>query len=551
MKIILDEIEFILPEATFRTVKDSHTLGRVKKANEISKNLWNYQIKFEDKLIECEIKYGKNTVSKILCACGRSNIKHPCLHAWIASYWHFREVIPQRTTAKQNSPTQKLSDIDFGEINNQELNRFVQLSLKLNQNLIPWTRFILPIEGSIKEIFSYFQLALAHFDVQDTGSEKKQRLKQYKEHLLALEFVYEQSLLHFIQGDLEKAYGKIFSCHVKLNEWLSYYTRHNHSRLSKLQNDVYNAAEQILKSIKAPELQESLFQFHTSFLHQQHTSIAHHKNNVFNLILENVYSKSHKTNYYEILISQCQKPEFYSTNEFEAVYCLINLFDFKDFESIFKNFLATNISSQTWLILIHKIRENDSTLIFKSHLELIFSGTSSSEVRKSIATLIIESFIQSGQIDKARIEAKKYSILLLNLAFAKIYFSEKDDNSMDIYLKEFGKHHKKSHNEFLLELFYSLHENEKLINIIPEIDNVETIILFDSILFKSHWSELLEAYLLRCQLHLATHAGTQAVNYIDKIKSHIRTYGTKSQFEQFQLKVQQLFPERAQLVITK
>ena len=41
MNIILDQIEFILPESVFRLVKNSVELGRVKKASEVKKIFGN------------------------------------------------------------------------------------------------------------------------------------------------------------------------------------------------------------------------------------------------------------------------------------------------------------------------------------------------------------------------------------------------------------------------------------------------------------------------------------------------------------------------------
>lgn len=551
MKIILDEIEFTLPEATFRTIKDSYTLGRVKKANEISKNLWNYQIKFEDKLIECELKYGKNQVSKILCACGRSNTKHPCLHSWIAAYWHFKEIVPQRKPKKDSVSTIKIAQIDFSQLDNKDLARFIQLSLKLHKNLIPWTRLIIPIEADINVIYNTYYQTLSELDIPLSETVPKNRLKYYRDQMMLLEFVYDQSIQHYLYGNLEQSYVKLFSCILKLNQWIRHYIQHNHTRMLKLQTDLFNATEQVLKSIKAPELQESIFQFNLNYILKNPTIIYHHNINTYNLLLENAHSKKHKQEYYKCLLHDCGQDFFFQNNEFESIYYLIQALQSEDFKNLFKNNNLQYISNITWLMLLKELKENDHVQYYYLQLKSIYLNNKSSEVKKNIATALVESLIKQDKIEEAKLEAKYFSLDLLNINFAKIYLEGLPDKNLDLYVNELKKKNNESDTGFLIELYYELKEKERLVLALNSTDDLTHILSYDKILFDTHWNSLLNIYIKKCEAHINQFIGNEALSFVDKIKSHIRTFGTKSQFEQFNLEVQKLFPERKQLVSIK
>ena len=68
MKIVLDSIDFILPEDKMDLVRKALFSGQIKKASQISKDTWHYLLRADDALLECQIRYGQNQVSAIQCA---------------------------------------------------------------------------------------------------------------------------------------------------------------------------------------------------------------------------------------------------------------------------------------------------------------------------------------------------------------------------------------------------------------------------------------------------------------------------------------------------
>ncbi|HNC36369.1 MAG TPA: hypothetical protein PLD32_07375, partial [Saprospiraceae bacterium] len=181
MKIILDQIEFDLPEPIFKVVQGALQSGKVKKAIEISKNLWNFQIKFDDALVETELRFGKNQASKVVCACGRSNPRHPCIHAWIASYWYFWEIARHRKN-KEKNPGNAKTVAELMYANPRELQAIVKLFCKLDKKNIDWASVLLTPAIRSPELYHYLQQKLSAFDPQQNkGSSYLSRL--YREHI--------------------------------------------------------------------------------------------------------------------------------------------------------------------------------------------------------------------------------------------------------------------------------------------------------------------------------------------------------------------------------
>ncbi len=551
MKIILDEIEFILPEPTFQMIKDAYNHGRVQKASELSKNYWSYQIKHEDKLLECELKYGKNQVSKILCACGRTNIKQPCLHAWIAAYWHYKKVVCEKNQNKPVKEKVRLEHLDFSKTELSELTRFIQLTIKLNKNLETWVQLIIPsIENGVS-VFHQFTTFLNNFNPHKSTVNKNNKLKLYKEQLLAIDFIYEQALHDFIQGSLEKAFYKMLACFIKLSEWLPEYKLHNHAKMMKLNNNLYHATDQALKSIKSAELSESLFKSSMDILTSNINSPVHYKENIYQLLLNNTKTKNQKKIIEDHIKHLCCNRIWLLNNEVETIFFLINNLDFTEFKKTFTSEPFEQISNQSWLILIQKIKEADLLLHYIEHLKLIFEKSLSTEVKRRIAQSIIESYIYNNNLHSAKEDAKHFSIVLKDINMAKIYFSDNESSNIEHYIDEYYKLYPKSDDVFLLQLLHILEEKDLLLNYFIKTENIDDIFAYDSILYKTHWEQIKNIYLNYSENYLDNFVGLQANQFLEKVKSNIKLKTNKIQFENFNSEFQKRFPERLKITSIK
>ncbi|MEP7196534.1 MAG: hypothetical protein ABI851_08440 [Saprospiraceae bacterium] len=550
MKIILDQIEFMLPEATYRLVSSSHALGRVKKANEVSKNIWNYNIKFEDSFIECEIKYGRNQVNKIQCACGRSNTKHPCLHAWIAAYWHYKEVVLPKSSSNTKADNFKLTKFDFSEYSQEELIQFIKLILKIDSKLNRWTELFLVKAYHNEDLFNFCLRVFNKFESTDTINKASNKLKLYKEQVQLLEYLYEQCIQDYIQGDIKSAFYKCLANLIKTDQWLSLYQSNNHLKLLRLYENQHKALEQILKGIKAAELYEVFLEFTIKILNENKYLIRNKTENIYSVLLNTANTKAQSKIINELIVSKIQSKEIFEANELETILFIINTLDIKVFKNLLKNELAANVSTQSWLMMIEYLKENQFIETFEEHLSLINQFVNNKDVKIKAAESIITHQLMSNQIEKCIQNAKKYAIQLSHLNFAKLYFSKLENNPSNImeFINEYKSANSILDQYFILDIFTYVDEKEFLVNEIELSNSLEITMNYDSSLFKNHWNRLLAIYYKLSEQFLNNHAGTQAFLYIDKIRKHILKYGKKSMVDEFSNEVQKLFPERSKLL---
>ncbi|MCC6815944.1 MAG: hypothetical protein IT267_05990 [Saprospiraceae bacterium] len=545
MKIVLEEIEFILPEATFKSVRDAHTLGRIHKANEISKNLWNYSIRFEDKLIECEIKYTNNHVSKIICACGRNNTKHPCLHAWIAAYWHYKEIISSKKEENSKKLLTELPTIDYSSIKASSAINFIQLSLKLNKSLYAWIRLILTPDSQCTNHLKYYIDILSEFNPKVFHSTKNNKLKLYKDQILALEFLYDQAISDYLNSEPKNAFLKISACQIKISEWLRDYIQYNHIRMLKLNSKLYNAGNQIMKGIKSSELLEELITGVLNVLSTINVSILHHRENLFSILLENANTKRITQQILRTIKAKSNDRSWIECSEKEAIRFLMNILGIEDFEQYILN-NKDSVASQSWLALLKEYKENDDLFKYLNQIEILYQHLDAHEIKKECALLIVESLIVQNKIHEYRQRSKRYSIELKNLNLARVYFENYSKEDLLSYIEDFYKIHLST--EFILILLVNLSEVDLLIPYIDKLDDISSVLKFDSLLFKSHWKQLLPIYNKHIHLVYLSQAGQQAFQNVELIRKHIKKNGTRPQLDEFESELLKNHPERLNFV---
>ncbi|MEO6189266.1 MAG: hypothetical protein ABIO44_01825 [Saprospiraceae bacterium] len=550
MKIILDQIEFMLPEAIFKMVSNSHISGRIKKANEVNKNIWNYQIKFEDSIIECELKYGRNQVSKIICGCGRSNVKHPCLHAWIAAYWHYKEIVQLIKVQNEQETKTKKSNPDFDNLNSTELIQFIQLSLKIDRNLNKWSEILLKKKLQDEPHYDFLMVKMKIFDAPFSPKANTSPLKQYKDQTELIGILYEQAVQEFIDGHLEEAFFKSLACIIKSDEWLTLYQQNNHVKLLKLYLNLHKAIEQIYKSIKSPELLDKLFIFTTDILENTSYAIRNKTENLYSIFFNYSINKNNKNKILSLITQKIESNSFFTNNEIEPLMFLINNLSLNEFKLELKKNLAICITTQTWLMLLESLKENDIIEHFEEHLNSIYKEVSKKEVKLRTAEYILQTLIQSNQVEICKKKARDFAINLSHIPFAKIFFDCIDikTREAELFIKDYKILNKNKNPEFIFELLKEINIPELLLTEIKECTSIDLIMKFDISIFKEYKFELVEVYKKLSKEFLLTHVGHQAFNYIDNIKKHISIYGNKSLAEKFLIDIQTLYPERTKLI---
>lgn len=545
MNIILDQIEFILPESVFRLVKNSVELGRVKKASEVKKNIWQFIIKYEDSYVECEIKFGRNQVQKIICACGRSNLKHPCLHSWIASFWYYNEVVLNKTQSKP--VTTALQEIDYSKLSVDQLVPFVKLSLKLHKDLARWADMLINYSIVEFDTASDFLQKLNTFRL-DKNSNSSSKLKIFNEQLILLNQLYNQVLEQYSSGFLEIAFSKTLCTIIKTSEWITDYPLNNHQKLSKLFFDFHMVFEQIIKDIKSPELLDHCLDLSENILSEHYYRLLHPIQNIYTHLLNAGTNKKIKENIKKIYIQNLIKNE--PSIDLINIQFILNYFDLNKFKSILHEHLTHSVSIQTWLILLKKLEEQGQLLLFDKHLICILKEIKHRETQLKYASKIINEYNEQGLTVEAATLSKDLSVLLLSPEIAKLYYlsTNKSVDKLHELMQVFKAQKHIDHEILILEILNQTEQTEQLLIELQNCQNIELVMQYDKILYSKYANEILLIYINFAARCFNDYAGQAAYQYIEKIKSHIQFHGRKILSDRFDKEIQRLFPERNKLL---
>ncbi len=548
MKIILDQIEFDLPESIFRLVENAHLTGKVKKALEISKSRWNFQIKFDDALVECEIKYGKNCVTKIHCACGRSNSKHPCIHGLIAAYWYYKEVYLHKKL--KNTPSVKSSfELITDEYTHIELGTFINFCFKLDKNLKKWAELLLSKNFAGADLFHFIYYKLEDIEKSLSLTSRNSILKSYREQCELLQALYDQSVIEYTHGNIEPALYKCFASLLKSNQWLVTYVNNNHTRLQTIHTNLHNAFDQMLRSIKAAELIQKMFEFILTELKSKPYAIYQHKQNIYYTLLNSYSNHSFIKKNDEIIIDNLKSGVLQKLNISESLLFVISYFKDNNFKEFFNHEMIGQFDSQTWLITLQKIEDLELLSGFEDQLQYLFDNLQVSELRNRIAEILLKHLIASGNIKLCSEKARQFAIQLSKIKYATIFFEcvEFDSSQINAFINDYHSVHPKE-DEFVLELLSQTNESELLLSELEKNESFTTLMKYDSHIFKHYSKRLIAKYCNLAEEYLNNHAGQQAFNTVEQIKKHIAKVGYKSHAEEFMNAVQKLYPERTKII---
>lgn len=547
MKIILDQIEFDLPEPIFKVVQGALQSGKVKKAIEISKNLWNFQIKFDDALVETELRFGKNQASKVVCACGRSNPRHPCIHAWIASYWYFWEIARRRKN-KEKNPGNAKTVAELMNANPRELQAIVKLFCKLDKKNIDWASVLLTPAMRSPELYHYLQQKLSAFDPQQNkGSSYLSRL--YREHIELGQMLYHNALEDYAEGNPEPAIIKLLVLSIRFSRWLQHYEKFNHTRLLLLLGNIHKAFEELLKSLKAPDLLEKVLELTVAELTEKEYPVFHHEENLYITLLHlknNVVKSSSVKNLIFLNINSGRAIGFIPE---QLLLLAVQSLTSKEWNKILLSSTVLNLTSPVWLRFLDKISELSMTAAHFGQIMTVYESLPYYEVRCKAADLLVTESIHHKNIEEARLLTRRFSLELSQPGMARSYFllEEYAPEKIRSFIEDYKKLHSNASHEFILLLLEENELYELLVDELENEDNIEIIIKYDRHLFNQYSKKMLNKYLVLSGQFLNQFAGHQAYEYIDRIRKHISKYGTKAHNAEFSDHVQKLFPERTNL----
>ncbi|MDQ3141097.1 MAG: hypothetical protein M3Q56_02500 [Bacteroidota bacterium] len=540
MKIILDSIELQLEPYQYTQFTQWIAAGCIRKANQKNKYKWAYLIKTDTDLVETEIVFAENSIKAFQCAC-KPNATLPCEHVWIASIWHIQNIDHKKQPQTKLPKTQDILNYLHPETTKEELLHFLQICFSIHPNLKLWFQLFFPsVLESIQGKLQYDDL-LRNFEKPIKSSEIQQ-IKMTKLQLTALQYMYERSLDLFNRNQILDAFEMASSGLHKSFEW-SYQAHHQSNAKSQaLSIRLFELMELLIQSIKEPTLREQVFEKSVSLLSKPYYLILHKENNLAILLFSAYREPVFQHQIKKVLIQKLQDEPFHisvAANVFS-----IFLFCYKNHPP---DEILQNISPQYFLQWLNQhtiYKFEGQSRLYK---QLLHNIKNEFYIPLFVDSLL-DYYIRIDDKENIKFYSHYGLIHCQQLKYVKIYKSFETLELQDIkQILILLKNLPPVHPEFKLELLKELEFLPLLEEEIYTSYSMDTVMKFDHALLKSNSENALLFYIEISKKHLLEYAGTIAYDYIEKIKKHIRKYGSADQEKKYIEKLKSYFPERISL----
>ncbi len=109
--------------------------------------------------------------------------------------------------------------------------------------------------------------------------------------------------------------------------------------------------------------------------------------------------------------------------------------------------------------------------------------------------------------------------------------------------------HQANHTKhYLLDLLNNMNQDHFLFEELSKLDQIETIMKYDHRLLNSEPQKMIQLFVKLTKNHLNQYVGAPAFQFMDKIKSHLLTQGSKEHMKIYTQEINQLFPERQSIL---
>ena len=553
MKIQLDSIEFSITEERLGKIKHWIQGGQIKKAIQTSKDTWNYHLKAEDMLIECEMSYGKNNVKKINCACGQGNRINPCIHAWTLAYWHYINIVQEKNKAsnpviKLESRAQIIQKLSI--VPQDELIRFINISLKIHPSLNAWARLAFLHHESEEHIYDSYLEALDYFTISGKDLSAFSKVKHYKQQLALLDTLYDIGIQQFINGEVYLPVQSMLAAVIQSYKWLLQYQDINTDKLKLVIQKLHLVLFQLIKGIKAPDLRETIYTLVHTTLSKNNYYLLFDEENLFQLLIFCFQEKNYKTRTIQLIEDKINTEPHFFKEGITPILFLAKLFPTNAFIKIIDQYqLFDRIPSPHWLSLIQYIKDRSQVKESAKFFEYFVAKHPSMDVKHFAADAYLKLLIIEQETDKLNKWSRIYSLQFQHLAFGQIWMTSANPEPTEIqkYIEECN--HQANHvKHYLLDLLNNMNQDHFLFEELSKLDQIETIMKYDHRLLNSEPQKMIQLFVKLTKNHLNQYVGAPAFQFMDKIKSHLLTQGSKEHMKIYTQEINQLFPERQSIL---
>ncbi len=537
--INFDFIEFEISEQDLELFKMSISQGCIRRVDQLTANKWHYLLKYDDKLLEVEITYNKNSIKQFQCACGARSSGKMCKHVQLACYWH---VVTINSQNKSKSLSRPFTSNQLEHSSEEDLRYYLSFLSRQSQINKEWLHFFDSARSTSPHPIEKYITLIDHF-VQYIDQHTRHSISKIKYLLQFYEELYYISFYHYKQSNIEEAISALLAGIHKLQEWHIQLDWKNQSRFVNINEKFHSALEQFLSSIIAPRALSKILKMISGVMIRPEYLILNSKSNLFKLVKHLNKKSNHDKSYFNDIILKLDQ----NIRE-EYKYNLLNYL-YEEYPAELKGYLIKKEITKSvywvigWLDWHHKKMDTDYLL----DLYCCIYDASTIEMKSHIALKIADLYPQNHKTDSGNLLIKLY-LDTGHLKLLDVYFKDQTftHEKFDLFLRNLQTElsDKKLTQTQKFELAIYSKQWTLLIGLFQHSEDLEMLLKYDSRLPEEFHAQLIELYIAFTKKYLESHVGHKSHVKLEQITRHIKAlYSSKLQAA-YAKEIKQFFPTR-------
>ena len=537
--INFDFIEFEISETDLELYKKNITQGCIRRVDQLSANKWHYLLKADDRLLEVEIIYNRNSIKQFQCACGAHSIGKICKHVQLVCYWHVKTIGEKNETTSSST---SLAPAHFVHSSAEDLKYYLSFLSKQSRLNKEWLHFFevarstvpFPYQKYIALIENFYQVIL--IQTRNSASKIKYQLQFFEE-------LYYISFYHYKQSNIEDAIHALLAGTIKLHEWNIKLDWKNQTRLIAINEKLHSALEQFLSSIIAPRALNKLAKMISELMTQPDYLILNEKSNLFKI--SKLYFDKDKSSvtYFDSLTSKLNlniKDEY----KFQLLDYL-----YAEYPEALKNYLIKIEINKSvyWVLSWMDVRKNQLSADYLLDLFSSIYEVSSLEMKSLIALKIAELYTHNHDATIGQLLIKYY-LEVGQVKLLEVYFKEQEftNKKFKLFLQNLETAVSNSELNNVQKLDFAFYSKQwpVLIDLFYEADDIELVLKYDLKIPEEYHTQLLDLYIKLTKRYLESYVGQRSHQKFEHITRHIKSIYKNKFHSAYVNEIKQLFPNR-------
>ncbi|MBK9108047.1 MAG: hypothetical protein IPM92_06585 [Saprospiraceae bacterium] len=300
--INFDEFEHLFTEAELFSMQQTLESGALIKANQVTKNTWNYCLRYGGILTDCEVKYNLKSVKQVHCACGFKGNSKLCKHSQHIIYWHIIKIHQRSNDIMYVSDSK--AEINLQNNTQDELAFYLKSLVRNNPKAKKWLEFLLKL-GQFKEIEISNIVEESNQFILFLNELSKNAITQEKNILQLSNDLYYASLRYYSLSDVNRACSIMIAAieilYIQMAKRKTLNVQKFHLAIEKY----LDALNQILTAIIAPQSLNTFLRYLMEFTRSKNYYPSKKDLNLFTTIRSRLKHKTIEKELVDTLQSKC------------------------------------------------------------------------------------------------------------------------------------------------------------------------------------------------------------------------------------------------------